>query len=133
MSTDEAPEAEDDSQIPRTNQDGYANENDMVANGAVVQNGAVVREMRGNKRAYITVFVLFVINLLNYMDRQTVAGTNSYFQPTNPQRILKTAKLGNLFPKWVVKPPLILQSPVQLMICCLKSLSFKTITCRCFF
>lgn len=27
-----------------------------------------------NTRAYITVLVLFVINLLNYMDRQTIAG-----------------------------------------------------------
>ncbi|XP_068690503.1 protein spinster homolog 1-like [Montipora foliosa] len=29
---------------------------------------------KGNTRAYVTVFVLFVINLLNYMDRQTIAG-----------------------------------------------------------
>ena len=28
----------------------------------------------GNTRAYVTVFVLFFINLLNYMDRQTIAG-----------------------------------------------------------
>ena len=28
-----------------------------------------------NRRAYVTVFVLFLINLLNYMDRQTVPGT----------------------------------------------------------
>ena len=80
MSTDKVPEAEDDEQIPGSNQEGSGNEDDLVANGAVVvQNGAAVREMRGNKRAYITVFVLFVINLLNYMDRQTIAGTKSYF------------------------------------------------------
>lgn len=74
MSTDKVPEEEVDKQIPGSSQEGYPNEDDMVANGAVVQNGDAVREMRGNKRAYITVFVLFVINLLNYMDRQTIAG-----------------------------------------------------------
>ena len=81
MLTDEVPETEDDIQTPGSNQAGYTNSNDddVVANGAVVQNGAAVKEMRGNKRAYITVFVLFVINLLNYMDRQTIAGMNSYF------------------------------------------------------
>jgi len=82
MSTDVSdvvPEAENDRQIPGSNQEGYANEDDLVANGAVVQNGAAVREMRGNKRAYVTVFVLFVINLLNYMDRQTIAGVYTYF------------------------------------------------------
>lgn len=31
-----------------------------------------------NCRAYLTVTVLFVINLLNYMDRFTIAGTNKY-------------------------------------------------------
>lgn len=74
MATDKVPEGEVDKQIPGSSQEGYSNEDDMVANGAVVQNGDAVREMRGNKRAYITVFVLFVINLLNYMDRQTIAG-----------------------------------------------------------
>lgn len=50
-----------------------------------VRTGAVVRKYGccscgpgGNKRAYITVFVLFVINLLNYMDRQTIAGTDIF-------------------------------------------------------
>ena len=79
MSTDKVPEAEVDKEIRGRSPEGYPNEDDMVANGAVVQNGAAVREMRGNKRAYITVFVLFVINLLNYMDRQTIAGINTYF------------------------------------------------------
>lgn len=31
-----------------------------------------------NCRAYLTVAVLFIINLLNYMDRFTIAGTNKY-------------------------------------------------------
>lgn len=35
---------------------------------------AYVIRTTGNTRAYITVLVLFVINLLNYMDRQTIAG-----------------------------------------------------------
>lgn len=35
---------------------------------------AYIIRTSGNKRAYITVLVLFVINLLNYMDRQTIAG-----------------------------------------------------------
>lgn len=30
----------------------------------------------GNRRAYVTVLVLFLINLLNYMDRQTIPGKN---------------------------------------------------------
>lgn len=81
MSTDKVPEAEVDKQVPGSSQEGYPNEDDMVANGAVVQNGAAVKEIRKNKRAYITVFVLFVINLLNYMDRQTIAGINNYFSP----------------------------------------------------
>lgn len=35
----------------------------------------MIRVRRGNNvRAYVTVVVLFIINLLNYMDRQTVAG-----------------------------------------------------------
>jgi len=79
MLTDKVPEAEDDGQISGSNQEGNENEDDLVANGAVAQNGTVVREMRGNKRAYITVFVLFVINLLNYMDRQTIAGMYTFF------------------------------------------------------
>ena len=94
MSTDKVSEAEVDKEIPGSSPEGYPNEDDMVANGAVVQNGAAVREMRGNKRAFITVFVLFVINLLNYMDRQTIAGINTYFSQQIPKRILKTAKLG---------------------------------------
>ena len=36
----------------------------------------MINVVRGNNvRAYLTVVVLFIINLLNYMDRQTVAGT----------------------------------------------------------
>ena len=31
----------------------------------------------GNRRAYVTVLVLFLINLLNYMDRQTIPGKNT--------------------------------------------------------
>ena len=31
-----------------------------------------------NFRAYLTVSILFVINLLNYMDRFTIAGTPKY-------------------------------------------------------
>lgn len=77
MLTNEVPKVEDDRQIPGSNQEGYTNDDDMAANRAVVQNGAVVREMKGNKRAYVTVFILFIINLLNYMDRQTIAGMNS--------------------------------------------------------
>lgn len=55
--------------------EGIANDESM--------SGTVVRQRccscGPNKRAYITVFVLFVINLLNYMDRQTIAGTDIYF------------------------------------------------------
>ena len=39
----------------------------------------MIRVRRGNNvRAYVTVVVLFIINLLNYMDRQTVAGKVLY-------------------------------------------------------
>ena len=40
---------------------------------------AYIIRTSGNKRAYITVLVLFVINLLNYMDRQTIAGTKNLY------------------------------------------------------
>lgn len=43
----------------------------------------VVRTGGGNVRAYVTVLVLFIINLLNYMDRQTVAGIAIFFQLKN--------------------------------------------------
>lgn len=86
MLTNEVPEAEDDRQISGSNEAGYTNDDDMAANRTVVQNGAVVREMKGNKRAYITVFILFIINLLNYMDRQTIAGMNSYFNQQIPRK-----------------------------------------------
>ena len=130
MSTDKVPEAEVDKQIPGSSQEGYPNEDDMVPNGAVAQNGAAVREIRGNKRAYITVFVLFVINLLNYMDRQTIAGINTYLSQQirkNLQNILARSKMYFLSPHIET-----LQSSVQLIICCLKSASFRNITFQCF-
>ena len=37
----------------------------------------LVHDGGGNNRAYVTVFILFVINLLNYMDRQTIAGRSA--------------------------------------------------------
>lgn len=40
----------------------------------------------GTNRAYITVFVLFVINLLNYMDRLTVAGRRTKYKTVISER-----------------------------------------------
>ena len=78
MSADGFPEQKIDTQVPGSVEgvEGVA-EDDMVPTGAAVRTKCC--SCGGNKRAYITVFVLFVINLLNYMDRQTIAGTNIYF------------------------------------------------------
>ncbi|KAJ7387333.1 Protein spinster 3 [Desmophyllum pertusum] len=59
MSADEVPEPQ-----PTSVEGSAPNDDNMVRTSA----GG------GNKKAYVTVFVLFVINLLNYMDRQTIAG-----------------------------------------------------------
>lgn len=64
MSADEVPEPQ-----PTSVEGSAPNDDNMVRTSA----GG------GNKKAYVTVFVLFVINLLNYMDRQTIAGMNMYF------------------------------------------------------
>lgn len=48
---------------------------------------AYVIRTTGNTRAYITVLVLFVINLLNYMDRQTIAGRKNLYT-TQPRYCL---------------------------------------------
>ena len=45
-----------------------------VENSDSTDNAMPAQVNRPNTRAYITVFVLFFINLLNYMDRQTIAG-----------------------------------------------------------
>lgn len=50
-----------------------------------------IETRKGNTRAYITVLVLFVINLLNYMDRQTIAGRKTLYtaQPSQLSVLFK--------------------------------------------
>lgn len=78
MSADGFSEPKVETQVPGS-VEGVANDDSMVHSGTVVRERCCSCGPGGNKRAYITVFVLFVINLLNYMDRQTIAGTNIYF------------------------------------------------------
>lgn len=56
---------------------------------------AYIIRTSGNKRAYITVLVLFVINLLNYMDRQTIAGRKNLYTP-------QPRKLSIFFDRWAI-------------------------------
>lgn len=56
---------------------------------------AYIIRTSGNKRAYITVLVLFVINLLNYMDRQTIAGRKNLYTA-------QPRKLSIFFDRWAI-------------------------------
>lgn len=56
---------------------------------------AYIIRTSGNKRAYITVVVLFVINLLNYMDRQTIAGRKNLYTA-------QPRKLSIFFDRWAI-------------------------------
>ena len=62
------------------------------------------RFLGGNRRAYVTVLVLFLINLLNYMDRQTIPGKNTM--------TINAVLSGRKFTEWpfssLTPPPLIM-------------------------
>ena len=72
MSTDALVDSKPEGEVVKEGEDLEDSDNNMQVTSASAKCCSCC--WGGNKRAYVTVFVLFVINLLNYMDRQTIAG-----------------------------------------------------------